>query len=127
MKADEVEALKPRYVPRVFYEQNPALKRTIDMIASGYFSPLERDLFKPIVNFLLEEGDPYMVLADFGAYAEMHKRVRAVYQDPDEWTRRAIRNVASMGWFSSDRTIHEYAEEIWHAKPVNVEITSRDR
>ena len=69
---------------------------------------------------LLDGSDRFLVLADYADYISCQERVAALYQDKDEWTRRAILNVAQMGKFSSDRTIHEYAEEIWQVKPVNI-------
>ena len=95
------------------------------MINDGYFSQLDRELFHPIVRFLLHEGDPFMVMADFDAYRECQRRVAALYRAPDEWTRRAIRNVAAMGRFSSDRTIREYARDVWGAEPVQVDMLER--
>jgi starch phosphorylase len=122
LTAEEVGRLKPQYDPRSFYYRDDALRRALDMISSGYFSPLDRTRFHPIVDFLLDEGDPFMVLADFAAYIECQREVARVYRDVEEWTRRSIRNVAGMGRFSSDRTIAEYAREIWGVAPVKVRM-----
>jgi starch phosphorylase len=128
LTADEVRALKPGYDPRERYEASERLRRAIDMIRDGYFSPLDRELFHPIVSFLLNEGDPYFVLADYEDYVTCQRRAAELFRDRDEWTRRAIRNVAASGRFSSDRTIDEYAREIWGAEPVKVDMTkNRER
>ena len=94
------------------------------MIHAGYFSPLDREIFRPITEFLLTE-DTFMVLADFAAYAMCQKEVARVFKDREDWTRRAIRNVAAMGKFSSDRTIREYSDEVWGTRGVDVEMTNR--
>lgn len=124
LTADEVEELQPRYMPRSYYESDERLRQVVDMIHAGYFSPLDREVFHPITDFLLTE-DTFMVLADFAAYLECQREVARVFMDSDEWTRRAIRNVAAMGKFSSDRTIREYSEEVWGTRPIDVEMTPR--
>lgn len=110
------------YNPFHTYESNPEIKRIIDQIADGHFSPHEPDLFQPIVRSLLHEDAPYMILADFEAYLACQERVNTTYQDPDTWTRLSILNTARVGRFSSDRTIREYAQEIWNVEPVPVDI-----
>jgi starch phosphorylase len=125
LTAGQVAELKPRYNPREYYDRSAGLRRAIDMIRDGYFSPLERDLFRPIASFLLDEGDPYMVLADYDEYVACQRRVADVFRDEEEWTRRSILNVAASGRFSSDRTIREYAEDIWGAEPVHIDMTER--
>jgi starch phosphorylase len=101
-----------------YYQANSELKEVIDMIGGGYFSPGEPTRFKPIVDNLLEHGDHYLLLADYASYIQAQKRVEAAYRDPQQWLRKSILNVANMGKFSSDRTILQYAQQIWHAKPV---------
>ena len=121
LNADEVNGLKERgYNPRDYYHRNPELKQAIDMIGSGAFSPGTPDLFKPIVDSLLNQGDTYLVLADFAAYAVCQEEVAKLYLDQDEWARRTVLNVAGMGKFSSDRTIAEYASEIWDVQTEEV-------
>jgi starch phosphorylase len=121
LKADEVRAAKSAgYQPRHYYDNVPELKRIIDMIAGDFFSGSKPGLFKPIVDSLLDGGDPYMVLADFEAYVECQRRASLSYIDPEGWTRKCILNVAQMGNFSSDRTVEEYAQEIWAVKPIPV-------
>ena len=85
----------------------------IDEIRDGFWSPEEPNLFHPIINALLDGGDYYMILADYAAYAATQKQVDALYRKPAECTEKAIRNVARVGKFSSDRTIRDYADEIW--------------
>ena len=106
------------YNPWDYYHANPDLKLTLDMIGSGYFSPEQADLFRPIIDNLTQRGDNYLLLADYADYIAAQERVEALYRDQQQWTRRAILNVAGMGKFSSDRTINEYAEKIWGANPV---------
>ncbi len=109
------------YSPREYYEGNPHLKGVIDLISDGYFSPDEPSLFKPLVDSLLNGGDPYLLLADFADYLRCQEEVMKTYRDRKKWARMSILNVAHMGTFSSDRTIQEYAREIWDVKPVLVE------
>ncbi len=92
------------------------------MIASGVLSPQEPSRFAPIFQSLVDQGDQYMLMADFPAYVECQERVEAAYRNEETWTRMSILNVARMGRFSSDRTIRAYAEEIWGAKPAPVSI-----
>jgi starch phosphorylase len=106
------------YDPWECYHGNGELRRVIDMIATGYFSPDEPERFEPIVNSLTRGGDHYMVLADYASYIACQERVDELYRNPSEWTRRAILNVAGMGRFSSDRAILEYAEKVWGVQPV---------
>ncbi len=107
--------------PKGLYDSNPQLKRVLDMIAKGFFYPTQKDLFAPIVAGLLDGGDPYFLLSDFDPYLHCQQRVSRTYREQRTWTRMSILNVANMGRFSSDRTIHEYAEDIWNVKPVPVD------
>jgi len=117
----EVQELKGRgYNPWDYYRQSPALKAVVDAIATGAFSPGEPRLFQPVVDSLLNGGDPYLVLADFAAYVAAQERVSQAYLDYERWTRMAILNVARTGRFSSDRTIRQYAEEIWKVSPIPI-------
>jgi starch phosphorylase len=121
LKAEEVGAAKRAgYQPRHYYDNVPALKEIIDMIGRDDFCAGRPGLFKPIVDSLLDGGDPYMVLADFEAYVECQRRASLAYLDQESWTRMCILNVARMGKFSSDRTIADYAREIWRVTPVSV-------
>jgi starch phosphorylase len=108
-------------VGRAAYEANDELRQTIDLIASGFFCPEERDLFRPIVDGLLGR-DEYFVLDDFAAYAACQAAVGEAYRDADEWSRKAALNIARVGGFSSDRTVLEYAHDVWHIEPCRVTI-----
>ncbi|MEW8126893.1 MAG: glycogen/starch/alpha-glucan phosphorylase, partial [Candidatus Thiodiazotropha endolucinida] len=105
------------YQPRRHYDSDPVLKRVIDMIANGFFSPEEPARYRLITDSLLN-NDHFKVIADFKSYLEVSDRADQVYLNTAEWNRRAILNTARMGYFSSDRTIQEYAEKIWHVKPI---------
>jgi len=121
LTVEEVTALKAGgYNPRQYYEMNPVLHETIDQIASGAFSAGNRDLFRPIVDSLLNQ-DPYLVLADFQAYLECQYKVDKAFRDQEQWTRMSILNVAHVGKFSSDRSIREYCAKIWDAAPIEAQ------
>lgn len=114
LKADEVQNLKQTGSnPREIYSQNPELKTVLDMIQHGHFSPTQVNLFHPILENFLDHGDPYMVLADFQSFCDIQKKTSEEFLDSDAWTRKSIINVAKMGKFSSDRSISEYAKDIW--------------
>jgi len=122
LTAKEVFALKERgYHPLDYYRQDAELKAVIDRIAAGHFSHGNPDLFKPIVDSLLGH-DEYLLLADYQAYIDCQDRVDVAYQDVENWTRMSILNVARSGFFSSDRTIHQYAQDIWRVKSLRVEL-----
>jgi starch phosphorylase len=119
LTVEQVAALKKRgYEPWEWYRNDRRLKGVLDALLGGTFSPQEPGLFRPVVDSLLNGGDPYLVLADFAAYLSVQEEVEKAYRDPGRWTRMAILNVARAGKFSSDRTIREYAEEIWGVTPV---------
>lgn len=114
LNVDEVLAKKASgYRPYEYYENNPALKKAIDQISSGYFSNGDTEIFKPLVNHLLW-SDEYMVMADFESYADCQAKVSEAYLDRENWTRMSILNVARSGRFSSDRSIADYAKNIWN-------------
>jgi starch phosphorylase len=118
LTAEEVAARRPDYRPRRELDANPELKRTLELIESGFFSPGRPDDAKPVVNRLLSDGEPFLVLADFAAYSLAQDQVDALYATEDEWSHKAIVNCLNMGYFSSDRSIREYADRIWAVKPV---------
>ena len=120
LRAEQVAALRESggYDPRERYESSPAIRRVLDALGADRFAEGEPGLFRPILENLLDRGDPYFVLADFESYAETQERVAADFQRVDDWQRRAILNVARMGRFSSDRAVREYADRIWSLKPV---------
>lgn len=117
----EDEVLKLRasgYMPAAIYDDSLELKHALDMIATGYFSPEQPDLFRPIIDALLVHGDYYMVLADYASYIAKQLEVDLMYQDQAAWTRMSILNTAKMGMFSSDRSVMEYAQNIWKIAPL---------
>ncbi|GAB2475986.1 glycogen/starch/alpha-glucan phosphorylase [Xylanimonas ulmi] len=108
------------YRPSAHYEQNPSLRHALDLIASGEFSGGDRSVFEPIVSNLLYE-DRFMVLADYQSYMDAQERVDAAYRDQDAWSRSAVLNVARSGFFSSDRSMRDYLDRIWHVDPMPIE------
>jgi glycogen phosphorylase len=112
MTADQAHARVHNYNPMEIYNSNPELKRTLDMIRGGYFCNGDKSLFVPIVDSLLH-NDHFLLLADFAAYITCQKEVDRQYQNLDEWSKKALLNVAGMGKFSTDRVVQEYASEIW--------------
>jgi starch phosphorylase len=125
LTVEGVRGLKDRgYNPWEYYHANPELKRAVEMIDNGFFSPARPTLCAPLISSLLHQGDPYMVMADYAAYVACQERVARAFRDPAAWTRMSILNCAYMGKFSSDRTIREYASQIWHASPVPIDLNS---
>ena len=120
-----VEQVKERkacgYNPRKYYDSDETLRQAIDQIRSGVFSRGDSHLFGPLVQALLQ-WDEYLVLADYRSYIECQDQAAQLYQNQNQWTRAAIFNVARMGKFSSDRSIREYCQDIWHARPVPIEL-----
>jgi starch phosphorylase len=113
MNVEEVTEKKANfYRPHEYYDTVPALKKAIDQISNGYFSEGDLNLFKPLIDNLLWH-DEYMVMADFQSYVDCQAKVSASYLDKENWTRMSILNVARSGKFSSDRSISEYAKNIW--------------
>lgn len=110
------------YNPFYYYNNNQELNRVINQIQGGFFSKGQPDLFRPIIDALLYQGDPYMLLADYESYVNCQQRVSEAYRDRRRWARMSIMNTARMGKFSTDRTISEYANEIWGVKPVPIKI-----
>ena len=121
LTADGVTDLREQgYNPWDYLNANEELKQVLDMISSGYFSPDDPVRFHPLVDSLTHNGDHFMLLADYADYIACQKRVDALYLQPKIWTHQAILNMANMGKFSSDRTIREYAEEIWQVQSVKL-------
>jgi starch phosphorylase len=124
LTAEEVQTLKRNgYHPGEYYDRNPDLKKIIDMIDSGYFSPSNPELFKPIIRTLLGT-DPFLVMADFDSYVRCQERVSQEFLAQEDWTLKSILNVSGMGKFSSDRSISEYARDIWQTKSVPITMES---
>jgi starch phosphorylase len=118
LTAGEVEELKASgYSPRSYYESNPHLREVIDEIRSGQFSRGDGELFRPLVDNLLDH-DPFLLLADYQSYIDCQDQVSADYLEPKRWVRMSVLNVARMGKFSSDRSIREYCEKVWKIKPL---------
>jgi starch phosphorylase len=120
LTADEVQNSRGWYSPRWHYENEPETREALDLIFNDHFSQAEPGIFTPIRETLIERGDYYMHLADLTSYAQAQQRLGELYADPDAWARKALINVACSGKFSSDRTISEYAAEIWNALPCPV-------
>ena len=108
------------YNPHAYYEKDPELKAVLDWLSSDYFSPQEGNLLEDLPKSLLEWGDPFCVLADYRAYLNAQEKADQAFQNPRYWAQMAIRNVAGSGKFSSDRTISEYADDIWKLKAIPV-------
>jgi len=119
MSADEITVLRQQgYNPGALYESHPLLKKILDMIAGGYFSPEEPNRYRRLVDHLFHSGDPFMLLADFDSYLACDAQADQQYHDQAAWNRAAILNVARLGYFSCDRTVREYAENIWGVSPI---------
>jgi glycogen phosphorylase len=127
LTAEQVQATwKNGYDARAIYHGNDELRAVIDLVGEGHFSRGDRDLFRPLVESLLN-GDAYRLLADFQSYVDCQAQVSAAYREPERWTRMSILNVARMGKFSSDRSIREYCEQIWRVKPVKITLLNQDQ
>ena len=123
LNTDEVKSLKASgYRPLDYISQNEALSRAIELISSGFFSPDDHSRFAPVVESLVNH-DPYLICADFEDYVRAHGEVDDTFSQPIDWQQRVVHNIGNMGYFSSDRTIAEYGEEIWGVKrcPVTIE------
>ncbi len=120
LTAEEVANSQGWYNPRWHYDNEPETRAALDLIFSDHFSRNEPGVFNPIRDMLLTQGDFYRHLADLKSYADAHLRLEKLYADRDAWSTKAILNIAGSGKFSSDRTIAEYAREIWGAKPCPV-------
>jgi starch phosphorylase len=120
LTAQQVAESQGWYSPWWHYENEPEVRSVLDLILSGHFSRHEPQLTDAIRNILLVGGDTYRHLADLTSYMEADRKLQSLYAKPDAWTRNAVLNIASSGRFSSDRTISEYASEIWNAKPCPV-------
>jgi glycogen phosphorylase len=122
LTAEEVAASRGSYQPQWHYDNDVATRAALDLIMANHFSPHEPDVFAPIVDALLRHGDYYLHLADLPAYAEAQTRLGDLYERPADWSRKAILNIAGSGMFSSDRTIAEYARDIWQVEPCEIAL-----
>lgn len=122
---DEVTALRPNYRSADWIEKSPRLRAVIDFLSTGALDEANPGLFRPLVE-VLTTNDRYMHCADFDSYVAMQQEAELAFRDRDQWLRKSILNVAGMGKFSSDRTVREYNDEIWKAKPIRVEMKYRE-
>ena len=120
LSAEQVAQSRGWYDPQWHYDHEPETRAALDLIFSGHFSRHEPGVFEPLRQTLLTHGDHYMHLADLTAYLEADRRLLDLYADPDGWARKVILNVANSGKFSSDRTIADYADEIWQVRPCPI-------
>jgi glycogen phosphorylase len=125
LRSQEVDDLHARgYDPWDYYHKNESLRNVMDLVAKGFFSPQDPQLFRPIFDSLLNGGDKYMIMADFESYLKTQKKLAAAYNDQELWTKMSVLNVAHMGKFSSDRTIQQYTDEIWKAQAIPVKLST---
>jgi glycogen phosphorylase len=118
----QVAEVKARgYNPREYYERDAELREAVDAIDNGTFSKGDRKLFRPLVDNLMN-SDPYLLFADYRSYVDAQDQVDALYRNQEEWTRKSVLNTARMGFFSSDRAIKQYADEIWNLNPVEIKL-----
>ena len=123
MNVDEVAQLRSSgYRPAEYIAKNPLLRRALELIRDNFFSPGEFDIFRPIIDSF--NYDTYMTAADFESYAQVQKQVSELYRNPVLWQEKCLRNIAKMGIFSSDRSIRDYAQKIWHVQPVPVDLSN---
>jgi len=120
LTADQVAGSSSWYSPYWHYDNEPETRAALDLVFSDHFSRYEPGVFEPLRDALLTRGDHYMHLADLKSYLEADARLVALYNEPDAWVRKSILNIAASSKFSSDRTISEYAAEIWHAQPCPI-------
>ena len=119
---DLVHLRESGYNPRAWVDGDAELRSVMESIRTNWFIPAQPDMFAEVCKTLLEQGDRFFHVADYRMYIEGQQKVDALFRQPEEWTRRAILNVARMGPFSSDRTIRQYASEIWQVTPVAIEL-----
>ena len=121
LSVEEVQALKARgYNSWDYYNADHELKSVLDWLDTDYFTPGEPGALSSIKNSLLQGGDPFLVLADFASYKEAHERAQALFKDKARWSKAAMMNSATMGIFSSDRSMHDYARDIWNLKAIDI-------
>jgi glycogen phosphorylase len=118
LRADEVESMRHHYEPQRFIDGDADLQGVLALLESDHFSGLEPGLFRGIIDSMRSPHDPWMTVADFRSYLEAQERAEAVWRDQEHWTRMSIRNCAASGGFSTDRTIQEYNDDIWHLSPL---------
>ena len=120
LSTEEVQRTKAEgYHPYKIYEKNEELKKVLDFLISEELSQGDRDLFRPIYNNLVQQ-DPYLLLEDYQSYIDCQQHIHDEWQQPEQWARKSVLNVANMGKFSSDRSIKNYCEDIWKIQPVRI-------
>ncbi len=118
LDAAEVKKTRENYRPNEIIAADPEIRRVMELVESGHFNQSEPGIFDILTRGLRDAQDQWLTIADFRSYIDAQKRVSSVYQDQEQWSRQSIINVANSGWFSSDRTIGQYADEIWKAKKL---------
>ena len=118
LSGDEVQTMRAHYDPRGIIVNDPDLARTVELLQSGHFDLGEPKVFEPIIESMVSPHDPWMTVADFRSYVNAQSEVATAYQDRDRWVRMSILNTAHSGKFSTDRTMREYNDGIWHLKAV---------
>lgn len=113
LRAHEVDALRGHYQPQTYIDADPDVQAVMGLLSAGHFNALEPGIFDMIIDALKSPHDPWMTLADFAAYRDAQQRVALAWQDQTKWTRMSILNTAASGFFSTDRTMHEYNRDIW--------------
>jgi starch phosphorylase len=121
LTTEEVDELRWKYDPRTIISLDGDFQRVMNLLQSGHFNLFEGGLFDPIINAITSPHDPWMVAADFRSFVDAQQRVAVAYQDREQWTRMSILNTAGSGKFSTDRTINDYNEDIWHLQPMIIE------
>jgi starch phosphorylase len=119
LKADEVVLRRSSYHPEQVIEEDEDLKRVMHLITCGHFNSFEFGIFDEILASVMNPDDPWLTLADFRSYVDAQKQVSQAYQDRDAWVKMSMLNTASSGFFSTDRTMKEYNEDIWKLKPMS--------
>ena len=122
LQTPEVESLRHDYHPQYFIDQSSDLQAVMGLLNSGHFNQFEPGIFNDIINSMQSADDPWMTLADFQDYIDVQNQVAAAYQDQTAWTQKSIINSARSGVFSTDRTMHQYNEDIWHLQPIQVKV-----
>ena len=121
LRVEDIEKIKHSYDPKAYYRYNASIKRAVDTLINGTIDDGGTGYFEDLYNALLEERDQYYLLADFESFKQTEERVFEDYRDKKKWARKCLVNLANAGQFSSDRTIKQYADEIWDIKPNAVQ------
>ncbi len=124
LTAEEAAAEQKQYNPQAYLEKDPEIKEAVELLKSGHFNFGEPGIFNDLIASILSPNDPYLHLADLRSYADTQQKLNDLYKNQKEWNKIALLNVARSGKFSSDRTIREYAEEIWNIQPCPVAVKS---